>query len=125
DGWVWAGTQDGLLRYRIEHGKLLTGTVDGFHQAVNCLAPRANGGMLIGTNEGAVLSFDHGTATTLPAPSSPPGALLETSDRAIWGGSVDGSIWTLANNQVQPVDHELHERIVSLLEDGNRLWIAS
>jgi signal transduction histidine kinase/CheY-like chemotaxis protein/ligand-binding sensor domain-containing protein len=125
DGWVWAGTQDGLLRYRIEHGKLLTGTVDGFHQAVNCLAPRANGGMLIGTNEGAVLSFDHGTATTLPTPPSPPGALLETSDHAIWGGSVDGSVWTIANNQVQPVDHELHERIVSLLEDGNRLWIAS
>jgi len=125
DGWVWAGTQDGLIRYRIEHGKLVTATIADFREPVNCLAPRTNGGVLIGTNDGAILSADRSGVTRLANVPSAPGALLETSDHAIWGGSADGSIWTLANGQPQIVDRDLHERVDALLEDGPHLWAAS
>jgi len=128
DGWVWVGTQDGLQRYRITQGKMIESSVDlrAFDHAVNCVAPRAGGGVIVGMNGGAVVSIDSaGRASLLATPPSPPGAVVETSDHAIWGGSVDGSVWTITNAQVQIINHELHERIVSLLEDGNRLWVAS
>src|SRR6185369_16416465 len=128
DGSVWVGTQDGLTRYRIEHGALKTSPVNllGFDHAVNCLVPQARGGVLAGMNAGAVITVDaNGRASLLATPPSPPGALAVTSDQTIWGGSVDGSVWKLAGNEVVVVNHDLHERIVALLEDGRRLWVAS
>jgi len=128
DGWVWVGTQDGLQRYRIAQGKMIESSIDlrAFDHAVNCVAPREGGGVIVGMNGGAVVSIDaNGRASLLATPPSPPGSVIETSDHAIWGGSVDGSVWTIANGQVQVINHELHERIVALLENGNRLWIAS
>src|SRR6185369_11762473 len=113
---------------RIEHGKLRESTIDlrAFDHAVNCLSPRAGGGVIAGMNGGAVLNIDaNGRASLLATPPSPPGAVIETSDLALWGGSVDGSVWTIRNGQVQVIDHELHERIVALLESGDRIWIAS
>jgi len=128
DGWVWVGTQDGLMRYRIEHNALKSSPVNllGFDHAVNCLIPRSGGGVLAGMNGGAVIAIDaNGRATLLATPPSPPGALFETSDHVIWGGSVDGSVWKLDGNQVVVLNHDVHERIVALLEDGRRLWVAS
>jgi signal transduction histidine kinase/DNA-binding response OmpR family regulator/ligand-binding sensor domain-containing protein len=127
-GSVWVGTQDGLVRYRIDRGKLNVSMIDlsAFDHGVNCLAPRADGTMLAGLNAGAVVSIDDaGRAQQVARLASPPAALVETSDGAVWGGSSDGDVWKIENGAVREVAHDLHERICSLLEDGNRIWVAS
>ena len=127
-GWVWVGTQDGLIRYRIDGGRIISSKTDlaDFNRAVNCIVPRSDGTVMAGMNGGAVVSIDGALrASLITTPASPPAALAETSEHVIWGGSVDGSIWKLDRGEAQVINHDLHERIVAVLEDGSRLWAAS
>ena len=132
DGWIWVGTQDGIVRYRFAaEGRLETDTLDfaAVERPANVLAlhRRSDGSLLASFVSGTLVSLGAGgqVTTVLARPSSPAGAFAEV-EGVTWGGSVDGSIFRLRNGQPEVVNHDLTERIVTLLVTrSGDLWGAS
>jgi signal transduction histidine kinase/CheY-like chemotaxis protein/ligand-binding sensor domain-containing protein len=131
DGWVWAGVQDRLVRYRFRGDVLERGRIDQVPTAAGIagMLMRRNGTVLVSLNSGAILQFDregkfggdlHGP------PACVTGALLETRDGALWGGCTNGVLWRGHSEHYEVINHALSERIVSLLESSRgELWVAS
>jgi signal transduction histidine kinase/CheY-like chemotaxis protein/ligand-binding sensor domain-containing protein len=123
-GWMWVGTQDGVLQYRIDDGKLTAHRIDP--RAAECMTLRRDGTMAIGfTRGGAAIFRADGTLQSELTIDSPPGVLTEMSDGTLWGGSVDGSVWRINGNHSEVIDHQLTERIVAIAEGPDAIWIAS
>ena len=131
DGWVWVGTQDGLVRYRVRGAAIESQGVDLTsiepQPAVQSLLARRNGSVLVSAASGRIIEVGpDGKAHTLLTTPSPASALMEARDGAVWGGSIDGSIWKVVNGAAQPVNRDLTERIVAVLETHNGdVWAAS
>ena len=131
DGWIWAGMQNALVRYRMHGGKLEIIAVDRpeLPSGVSSMLARRDGTVLVGLNRGGVLRFNSdgrflGTLDGIPP--TPVGAMAETSDDALWGGGIDGSVWRLQNVFSTAISHELTERIVAIREtSAGDVWIAS
>jgi len=132
DGWVWAGMQDGILRYRFDTlGHLqvkpydLGGEGPSGIQAMlvrrdgSVLASRADQTIVVLESDAAPRLLVRGEAVT--------GTLGETLDGTLWGGYVDGSVWRLENGRPHVVNRDLGERVVALVatRDGRHLWAAS
>jgi signal transduction histidine kinase/DNA-binding response OmpR family regulator/ligand-binding sensor domain-containing protein len=123
-GWMWVGTQDGMLRYRIDNGKLTIHRIDP--RAAECMTLLRDGTMAIGfTRGGAAIFRADGTIQSDLTIDSPPGALAEMSDGTLWGGSIDGSVWRINANRAEVIDREMTERIVDIAEGPDAIWIAS
>ncbi|HYM59544.1 MAG TPA: response regulator [Thermoanaerobaculia bacterium] len=135
DGSVWAATQEGVRRYRFSDGHLMSDAVPlGDSQPGSpVVALGAGGGAVIATQSGGVLlAFDpNGKARgRLPAAgleSVTIGAITEARDsKALWLGGVDGSVWRLEDGRAVLINHDLTERIVTVLETSQgELWAAS
>ncbi len=133
NGWLWVATQDGIRRYRfMKNGQLETTVVGapayGSPLSVLSILSLRNGSVLAGLTNGQVIQFDaEGRIMGEPIrPPAPMAALLEARDGTLWGGSIDGSVWTLKSGQIQIVSRDLNERIVALIETRNGdLWAAS
>ncbi len=131
DGWIWAGVQDRLVRYRFRGNDLERGVIDpvAMGNGVASMLMLREGSVLVGLNNGAILQFDRdgkfrGARTTHPPCVS--GALMEGRDGALWGGCTDGAVWRAQNDHFEIVNHDLTERVVSLLETSRgEIWIAS
>jgi signal transduction histidine kinase/DNA-binding response OmpR family regulator/ligand-binding sensor domain-containing protein len=123
-GWMWVGTQDGVLRYRIDNGKLTIQRIDP--RAAECMTLRRDGTMVIGfTRGGAAIFRNDGSVQSELTIDSPPGVFAEMSDGTLWGGSVDGSVWRINGNRSEVIDHQMTERIVAIAEGPDAIWIAS
>jgi signal transduction histidine kinase/ligand-binding sensor domain-containing protein len=132
DGWVWAGTQDGIVRYRFDGTRLRSQTVDlrAVENPVAALAMlvRRDGSLLVSLASGSIVSLDsNGQVQRVVTHSVPAtGALAETPDGTLWGGTVNGAIWRLENGAPKIVNHDLGERVVALLVTrAGELWAAS
>jgi ligand-binding sensor domain-containing protein len=132
DGWVWAGTQDGIVRYRFNGSKLESQTIDlsAIETPVAALAMlvRRDGSLLVSLAGGTIVAVDRdGNVQNVVARSVPAcGALAEASDGTLYGGTTNGAVWRLENGTPRIVNHELAERVVSLLVTrANELWAAS
>jgi signal transduction histidine kinase/ligand-binding sensor domain-containing protein len=132
DGWVWAGTQDGIMRYRFHGTQLESQTIDlgAIESPVAALAMlvRRDGSLLVSLAAGSIVSVDRdGKVQQVVTQSEPAtGALAETPDGTLWGGMVNGAVWRLENGAPKIVNHDLAERIVALLVTrANELWAAS
>jgi Signal transduction histidine kinase len=131
DGWIWAGVQDQLVRYRFHGDALEHGPIDAVPMTAGVagMLMRRNGSVLVSLNSGAMLQFDregkfrgelHGQ------PACVTGALLEARDGVLWGGCTNGVVWRGQEDHYEVVNHALTERIVSLLESSRGdLWVAS
>jgi signal transduction histidine kinase/DNA-binding response OmpR family regulator/ligand-binding sensor domain-containing protein len=131
DGWVWAGVQNALVRFRMHRGVLERGPVDHAElpTGVAAMLVRRDGTLLVALNRGGVLRFSSDGRLLGPLdgiPSTPLGAMTETSDGALWGGGIDGSVWRMQNVVATAISHELAERIVAIREtSAGDIWIAS
>jgi signal transduction histidine kinase/ligand-binding sensor domain-containing protein len=132
DGWVWAGTQDGIVRYRFEGARLRSQHIDlsAVETPVAALAMlvRRDGSTLVSLAAGTIVSVDpQGKVQHVITRSTPAtGSLAETPDGTLWGGMVNGAVWRLDNGVTRVVNHELRERVVGLLVTrANELWAAS
>ncbi|HEX7191197.1 MAG TPA: ATP-binding protein [Thermoanaerobaculia bacterium] len=124
DGSVWAGTQSGIVRYRIEGNRLSQRAIDD--HAIESMFPRRDGSVVVSfTTGGAVVFETDGTSHTLPSGPSQAATFGETRDGALWAGGMDGTVWRYARDHVEVVNHDLAERIVTLLESRGSLWAAS
>ncbi|HXA19479.1 MAG TPA: two-component regulator propeller domain-containing protein, partial [Thermoanaerobaculia bacterium] len=131
DGWIWAGVQDRLVRYRFRGDTIERGTIDSVPMTAGIagMLARRDGTVLVGLNNGSVLQFDREGTFRGPLPGLPPcvsGALTEARDGALWGGCTNGIVWRGQGERYDIVNHDLSERIVSILETSRgELWIAS
>ncbi|HEX8155483.1 MAG TPA: ATP-binding protein, partial [Thermoanaerobaculia bacterium] len=132
DGWVWVGTQDGVVRYRMSAGRLESQGIDisaiERAPAVHAMLARRDGSVAIAFNSGRIVAVaaDGRVTGAIATVASPASALAELRDGTLWGGSIDGTIWRLENGAPVAVNHDMTERIVALLEtqDGD-VWAAS
>lgn len=127
DGSVWVATQDSLIRYRFDEGKLVQMFAGHVHAPL-AMAIRNDGSLLVSSSDGSITLLEpdgsmRPYARTEPATT----ALLETSDGLQWGGLANGAIWRMTDGKPVIVNHDLGERIVALLatRNGRRLWAAS
>jgi signal transduction histidine kinase/DNA-binding response OmpR family regulator/ligand-binding sensor domain-containing protein len=131
DGWVWAGVQNALFRYRRHGAALETGPIDRpeLPSGVSSMLVRRDGEVLVALNRGGVLRFStagHFLGTLEGIPPVAVGAMTETSEGALWGGGIDGSVWRMQNVLSTAISHELTERIVAIREtSAGDIWIAS
>ncbi|HEV7239898.1 MAG TPA: two-component regulator propeller domain-containing protein [Thermoanaerobaculia bacterium] len=137
DGWVWAGTQDGIVRYRFNGTRLESETIDlravETPVAAQSMFVRRDGSMLVSLAGGTIVSIDtNGKVSGVVAHTTPAtGALAETPDGTLWGGTVNGSVWRLDGGGLEArapviVNHDLSERIVALhVTPAGELWAAS
>jgi signal transduction histidine kinase/ligand-binding sensor domain-containing protein len=131
DGWIWAGVQDRLVRYRFRGDTLERGTIDSvpMTEGIACMLIRRDGTVLVGLNNGSVLPFDREGKFRGPLQGLPPcvtGSLTEARDGALWGGCTNGVVWRGQGERYDIVNHDLSERIVSILETSRgEVWIAS
>jgi signal transduction histidine kinase/DNA-binding response OmpR family regulator/ligand-binding sensor domain-containing protein len=131
DGWVWAGVQDRIVRYRFHGDSLERGRIDVVPttSGVAAMLMRRDGSVLISLNSGAILQFDRegkfGGELAGP-PSCVNGVMLETRDGALWGGCTNGVLWRGQGEQREVINHALTERIVSIMETSRgEIWVAS
>src|SRR5258706_8789662 len=120
DGWVWAGMQDRLLRYRFRGDQLERGTIDAVPMTggIAGMLMRRDGFVLVALNSGEVLQFDREGKFRGPLKGLPPCAavaLTEGRDGALWGGCTNGVVWRGQGERYDVVNHDLSERIVSIL----------
>jgi signal transduction histidine kinase/ligand-binding sensor domain-containing protein/CheY-like chemotaxis protein len=124
DGSVWAGTQSGIISYRIAGNRITQRKVDP--HAVEGMFPRRDGSVVVSyTGAGSVVFDVAGKPHPLPNGPSAAAAFGETADDTLWAGGMDGSVWRYAGDHVDVVNHDLNERIVTLLESRGSLWVAS
>jgi signal transduction histidine kinase/DNA-binding response OmpR family regulator/ligand-binding sensor domain-containing protein len=130
DGWVWVGTQNGILRYRFKGGTLERSRVDlAAHEtppAALAMLARRDGSVMISLLGGTLVEIGANGHRLIGRTPSPTGAFLETKGGALYGGSIDGSLWRLDGGAPRIVNHDLRERIVAMLETRRgELWAAS
>jgi signal transduction histidine kinase/DNA-binding response OmpR family regulator/ligand-binding sensor domain-containing protein len=132
DGWVWAATQDGIVRYRFR----ADGSLEQQQLALQPAEPddtplamyvRPNGSVVIGMASGDVQAFaaDGSPRGVVTRSVSPTGAFADAGG-TLWGGCLDGSVWRLEDGRAVIVNRDLSERVVALqtTRDGD-LWAAS
>jgi signal transduction histidine kinase/CheY-like chemotaxis protein/ligand-binding sensor domain-containing protein len=126
DGSLWVSTQNGILRYRFDGERLVETTIPGTIPALAMLV-RRDGTLLATRFDGDIVAIEHDAQRVIARVESPASALAEAPGGAIWGGSIDGAVWTLENGAARVVNRELRERVVSLLatRDGRHIWAAS
>jgi signal transduction histidine kinase/DNA-binding response OmpR family regulator/ligand-binding sensor domain-containing protein len=131
DGWIWAGMQDRLVRYRFRGRVLERGTIDSVPMTagISSMLMRRDGSVLVALNAGPILQFDRDGRFHGPLHGQPPciaGALTEDREGGIWGGCTNGLVWHAEGGRYDVVNHDLSERIVSILETArDEVWIAS
>lgn len=132
DGWIWAGVQDQLVRYRFHGDVLERGSIDTVPMTaagVSGMLMRRNGSVLVSLNSTAILQFDRDgkyVGELHGQPACTTGALLEARDGALWGGCTNGVLWRGQETHYEVINHTLTDRIVALLESsGGELWVAS
>jgi len=133
DGWVWVGTQDGMVRYRFGTNGALEREVIGLEgidrpAAAMAMLVRRDGSVVASFLGGSIAAFGGSGKiqqwlTRSPVATS---ALAESADGTLWGGNVDGSIWRLDANGTQILSRDLQDRIVAItITSGGELWAAS
>jgi signal transduction histidine kinase/DNA-binding response OmpR family regulator/ligand-binding sensor domain-containing protein len=131
DGWVWAGVQDVLVRYRFHGDALERGTIDTMPMTagISSMLMRRDGSVLVALNSGAIFQFDRDgkfRGPLLGPPACIDSALMQERNGALWGGCTNGMVWREDGDRYEIVNHDLSERIVSIIETSrDELWVAS
>ena len=127
-GWIWIGGQNGLRRLRVRNNRLER--ADSISSPILAMLARRNGDLIVSLTDGTNLIFDSEghIRGRIDAPGRVPvGALAETRDGRVWGGSNRGEVWVLQDGGAPAiVSRDIPERISWLTETSRGdLWVAS
>jgi signal transduction histidine kinase/DNA-binding response OmpR family regulator/ligand-binding sensor domain-containing protein len=134
DGWVWIATVDGVERFRFRGNVIERGSVDRLShgEGISSMLAVRDGTLLVALGDGSISRIDTngrevaslGASSGIPAVAS--SALMESRDGSLWGGCLNGLVWRLRGGVASEVNHDLTERIVSILETSRgEIWVAS
>ena len=126
DGWVWAATNDGIVRYRFDARGALQSRELAQRSVVQAMFARRDGTIVAGRNDGSIVAFAGDAQHVIASTESPASAFGEQLDGTLWGGLMNGAVWRLEGGALSIVSRDLTERIVAIrpTRDGD-LWAAS
>jgi signal transduction histidine kinase/ligand-binding sensor domain-containing protein/ActR/RegA family two-component response regulator len=135
DGYLWLGTQEGLVRFDGEHFEIFdrSNTRALAHNDVTALLEDRLGRLWIGTYGGGLTWFKDGVFTRFSAPADLSDefvtALREDSRGTVWIGTKDHGLRGFADGGVRSVttaDGLSANRVFAIYEDGDGdLWIGT
>jgi signal transduction histidine kinase/DNA-binding response OmpR family regulator/ligand-binding sensor domain-containing protein len=134
DGWLWIATVDGVERFRFRGNAVEQGPVDRLKHGdgISSMLAVRDGTLLVALGDATISRIDgsgHEVATLGVGNHIPPfgvSALMEARDGSLWGGCLNGLVWRLRDGMAVEVNHDLTERVVSIIETSRgEVWAAS
>ena len=135
DGYLWFGTQEGLVRFDGEHFEIFdrSNTKALASNDVTALLEDRLGTLWVGTNGGGLTLLKDGVFTRFSAQNSLPDeivtALREDRRGTIWIGTRDHGLFEFAGGHVRPVtvkDGLSSNRVFAIYEDrSGDLWVGT
>jgi signal transduction histidine kinase/streptogramin lyase len=133
DGFIWLGTQKGIVRYDGAEFKILTLPQTKYfqHQAISSLSGAADGDLWFGILNGAVGLYrqDSGfvaiTNQSWLTPGMNVSAITEPSDASVWVCSAAGVVrWDPQSNSVRSFDMTSGECLATFEDSHHRIWLS-
>lgn len=132
DGYIWFGTQDGLVRFDgVEFDIFDTNTVPSFRSNnIRTLLNDRNGALWIGTNDAGLLKYREGKFLTVSEDTllvnARVSALVESQEGHLWIGTSEKGVYRLAKGKMYPVSNLPSGKVSALYEDpAGVLWIGT
>ena len=132
DGYIWFGTQDGLVRFDgVEFDIFDTNTAPSFRSNnIRTLLNDRNGALWIGTNDAGLLKYRNGDFLSVSEDtllgSARISALIESREGHLWVGTSEKGVFRLAKGKMFPVANLPSVKISALYEDpAGVLWIGT
>jgi signal transduction histidine kinase/ligand-binding sensor domain-containing protein/DNA-binding NarL/FixJ family response regulator len=135
DGYLWLGTQDGLVRFDgVRFTTFDTHNSPGLgHNYILCLLEDRDGSLWIGTSGGGLTRYRDGRFTSFTEkeglPASQVKSLMQDRLGRLWVGTIGGGLARLEGNRLVPVagtESLAGTRVRTMIEDAVRgMWIAT
>jgi PAS domain S-box-containing protein len=133
DGYIWLGTQKGLVRFDgIEYRLIGITSLQGQNQEIRSLCRARDGGMWLSVYHGKFGFYDGRTFFPIQderwaAESMEATPVLETADGAVWTGSVQGlGRWVEGKPLETFIDTNYQNHVLSFCEGAQgRVWMGT
>ena len=131
DGYVWFGTQEGLVRFDGVRFAVFDRSRQGSipHNFVTALLEDREGRLWIATNDGGLTRYHDGRFHTVKAPDSRSiTALAQDADGSLWLGTREDGVFKWSGDSLARISTNEglpSNRVHALLGDAQGLWVAT